>query len=221
MSSRRAAVVALVAIALAACTAAPGAGPVEPTTSGTSPTAATQPVETATPSAAPGTTPAPEATPTSTPEPTPKPTPEPTPVPVPPKPTGISFSYCCGLGGDGRSGVSWTKPRTKGIEIRVYGVTRCFPADGGADESCIRPNTALPGAIRILLASAPASKGGVTWVQGETDTGDCAYEFVSQDGTTFYSVVLAAYGASGHSKFAIADPGWYNIEEDSGCTPID
>ena len=77
--------------------------------------------------------------PTTQPVATPKRTP--TPVPVPPEPTGVQLqleeveSECdsnpadtCAIG-DYVYTLSWKAPRTKGVEIRVYGVTTCFGED--------------------------------------------------------------------------------------------
>jgi nucleoid-associated protein YgaU len=218
MGTPRCAFLALIGVTVLACS--PGATSVDPTTLATGIAEVTRPPVTATPavtpeSAAPTGPATSQATsapvsPTSTPV-------SPTSAPVPPKPSGIDFEYCCGLGGDGVSRLRWEQPRTDGTEIRVYGVTTCFPAGDQSDESCLREHTALPDDIRILLARGPASKGEVAWPQGEGDGEDCTYEFLSEAGTSFYAVVASAYGASGHSIFAIADEGYVDVTE--ACTP--
>jgi hypothetical protein len=210
MSGRRTAVVVLVAVALAACSAAPATQP-------TSVAEITRPPITATPAVTPKPEPPTEPpTHAATPKPTPSPTAKPTSTPVPPKPSGLDFGYCCGLGGDGVSSLAWDKPRTKGVEIRVYGVTTCFPARDRSVDTCLREHVTLPDGIGVLLAKGPASTGGLSWQQGEGDDDRCAYEYLSKDGTSFYSVVVAAYNATDHSAFAIADRGYYDTE---ACAP--
>jgi hypothetical protein len=201
MSGRRTAAVALLAVAVAACDA--GITPVQPVA----------PVLV---------TPAPtvEAIASGVPSPTakarPTPSPKPTPLPVPSKPTGVKLdmedeAICFDNGdlcaiGDSIFRMSWATPRTKGVVIRVYGVTKCFDKDASGariDDHCLRKHTPLPSSVRVLLTDVPASKGKVTWRMvpgrglGET-----------RDGVPIYSIVLAGYNADGgHSIFAIADAG--------------
>jgi len=152
--------------------------------------------------------------------PGPAPTPSgpiPTPVPVPPKPTGVSFDETR-MGDDAPSTeitqtVSWGAPRSAGVEIRVYGVTECVakPANPSPDTHgpCLVEHTRLPESVRTLLATAPASDGVASWTW--IGTFDCevglAYD---PSGPAYHAVVLAAYSASDHSIFAIAEPGrWW------------
>jgi hypothetical protein len=202
MSARQASLVVIVGVILAACSAT-GA----PSLSGALDTAAS----TSTPSTVPPapTAPVASAGPTAAPTPTREPTPtaDPTPQPTPAKPTGAkvkfdSWSFCdpspmglCEVAGFEYT-AKWKAPRTKGVQIRVYGVTECFANDvDGAmiDGWCLRPHTELPSSVLVLLAKAPASKGSVTW---RRDVGDP---------DEYDSIVLAAYDAEGrHSIFAIA-----------------
>ena len=143
--------------------------------------------------------------------------PAPTTAPVPPKPTGVTFDET--RAGEEASSteitqtVRWEGPRSDGVEIRVYGVTECVarPADPAPDTSgpCLVVHTPLPEGVRTLLATAPASGGVASWTW--TGTFDCevglAYD---PTGSPYHSIVLAAYGASDHSIFAIAEPGsWW------------
>lgn len=203
MSGRRAALVAGMCAMLAACA---GAGPTP-----------SDPVGVASPHATPSL--ASVTPPPTTVAATPTPEPTPTPKPVPAKPTGVKLDYesesMCDPSPEGlcevsgfKYTVSWKTPRAKGVEIRVYGVTKCFGwhSDGTIiDGWCLREHTALPKSELALLAKAPASKGTVTWRMNEpgyldgTMKGDAYYL-----GDPFYSVVLAAYDADGdHSIFAI------------------
>jgi hypothetical protein len=109
--------------------------------------------------------------------------------------------------------VTWRTPRTEGIEVRVYGVTKCLaePNDPPPDTSgpCLVVHTALPASVRTLLATAPASDGAVSWTWTE-ETGCTIGLAFDPDGPVYYAVVLAAYSSSGHSIFAIANPGgWW------------
>jgi hypothetical protein len=178
-------------------------------------------------------TPAPDVTPTASPSititpasPSPsataQPTAEPTPLTVPPKPTGVTFDQQVRESDDGQVAtitqiVRWGAPLSQGVEIRVYGVTECIaePADPppGTSGPCLVVHTPLPASVRTLLATVPASDGVVswTWTQWpfECDTPNPAYD----PDRPYRAIVLAAYGASDHSIFAIAHPGgWWRPE---------
>jgi hypothetical protein len=219
MAASRHALVALLAIAIAACGA--GAAPVNPATQPTTVSKVTLPPVTA----APAVTRDPPTEP-----PTPKHTPKPTPIPVPPKPTGLKFdeeieAICtddpremCGIG-DSTYTLSWKAPRTKGIEIRVYGLLECLsrpenPPDS-SDGPCLVEGTKLPSSAKNLIAKAKASVGVVSWKADQSAAGcDMAEQILGPDGEVFYAIVLAAYNtAEKPSVFAIAAPGeWWTPE---------
>jgi hypothetical protein len=149
---------------------------------------------------------------------TPRPAPTPTAVRVPPKPSGVRFDEQTRVSDDESAAeitqrVTWKSPRTAGVEIRVYGVTECIaepasprPATSGP---CLVEHTALPDSVRTLLASAPASAGVASWTW--TQQTGCEVGLANDpDGPRYHAVVLASYSASGHSIFAIAEPGeWW------------
>ncbi len=209
MAAPRGVLLALLGIALASC--GPVAASVNPATQPTGVARVTQPPVTA----------APGVTPELFPHPPPSLTPKP--IPVPPKPTGLELTLACGWGPDDEGGcdtgtdggvLTWQKPRTKGVEVRVYGVTKCFRTDA-PNGPCLREHTLVPSKIRVLLAKGPASKGGLSFFQtlfAHTKDG-CEYGYRSEDGTAFYAIVVAAYNASGPSVFAIADEGRYDSDE--------
>jgi hypothetical protein len=100
--------------------------------------------------------------------------------------------------------VSWKAPRTEGVEIRVYGVTRCLGTNAAGapiDGACLREGTRLPPSALVLLAAVPASDGRTTVrlqpsARGLADT---------EGGEKVYSVVLGAFGDAGdQSVMAIA-----------------
>lgn len=148
----------------------------------------------------------------------PQPAPEVTPVLEPPKPSGVKFDEQVRVSGDERfavftQSVSWRTPRTEGIEIRVYGVTKCLaePEEPPPDSNgpCLVVHTALPTAVRTILATASASDGVASWTWTEEAGCDIGTAF-DPDGRAYYAVVLAAYTASAHSVFTIAEPGgWW------------
>ena len=196
--------------------ASPGAGSLAPDTTSPSPLA------TPSPQTAP-----PQATPSPTAEPTSRPTPKPTPVPLPPKPSGVKFgmqdeAICgdpratCGIG-DRIVTVSWKAPRTQGVEVRVYGITKCLGTDSDGlmiDGRCLREHTTLPSSVMTLLARVPASKGKVTLSMIPSGSGlaDTAR------GKEVYSIVLAAYNsAAEHSIFAIAATQGYCEVTETPC----
>lgn len=210
MVGSRVVLAAILGAVLAACDAGVASSP-PPVASRTD-----VPDLTVTPSAASATaatTPA-SPSPSSTPQPTPKPTPD----PGPPKPTGLNFDTQVRVSDDETVAeltqtVTWRTPRTEGIEIRVYGVTKCLaePRDPPADTSgpCLVEHTALPASVLTLLATASASDGVVSWTWTEETGCNIGLEY-DPDGIPYYAVVLAAYSASRHSIFAIAEPGgWW------------
>jgi hypothetical protein len=106
--------------------------------------------------------------------------------------------------------VRWGAPVSEGVEIRVYGVTECVakPAkpSPGTYGPCLVEHTPLPASVRTLLATAAASDGVVSWTW--TGTFDCEVGLAYDPrGPAYHAIVLAAYSASGHSIFAIAEAG--------------
>ena len=213
MVGGRAVLAAILAGVLAACGA--GAGP------STAPAAPATPNETIIPAAA---SPTETATPVSpSPSPAQRPTPEPTPVPVPPKPTAVKFDEQVKELADGRHSITytvkWGAPRAKNVEIRVYGVTECLarpaPLPAVADSGpCLVEHTLLPASVLKRLATAPASDGAVSWTwTGDLPECDVGWHGMGQGESLYSAVALAAYGASGHSIFAIAQPGeWVSVD---------
>ena len=215
MTVLRAVLPAILGVSLAACGA--GAAPADP---------APQPTATAQVTSPPVT-----AVPAVTPEPTTNaPTPEPTPAPPPPKPTGVKFvddeRECVEGNDDDDDGclrakytqwVLWKAPRTKGVEIRVFGVTECLAIPEhpkpGANGPCLVKGTNLPSSVRTLLARAPASAGWVSWswtVEGDEGC-DIYYPVgTAPDGRTYDAVVVQAFSETDRSTFTIAEPGWWS-----------
>ena len=191
--------IVLIGVACSAPASAPTASPTPAAAASTSPAATDSPRS-------------PSAAPTS------RPSPKPTPVPVPPKPTGVKFDVQGVESDDGSVAeitqtVTWRAPRSEGVEIRIYGVTECIaePKDPapGTSGPCLVKHTRLPASVRTLLGTAPASDGVVSWTWTQ-ETG-CDIGLANDpDGPLYHAVVLAAYSVSGHSIFAIAEPGgWW------------
>ena len=207
MTFGRALLVASFALVLTACAAS---GVPSPSAIALAPSATTPADATDAPQS-----PGPLPTPMS---PTASPSPKPTPNPPPPKPTGVKFDTQVRPNADESVAeitqtVTWQAPRTNGVMISVYGITKCIaqppnpsPATSGP---CLVEHTPLPASVRRLLATAPASDGSASWTWSE-ETG-CDVGLPNKpDGPAYYAVVLAAYSASDHSIFAIAEPGgWY------------
>lgn len=170
-------------------------------------TATATPGQTDSPTGAPAATTAPTNAPTATAPPTVAPTtavapPPPTAVKVTEKDSNASSADRVKV----TITVSWKHPAPKGVTIRVYGVTACMPPGGNYDRPCLVKGTQVPADVRDLLAEAPASRGSVswTWPNWEVDVGVAIHK-----GTTYYSYVVAAYTATGHSKFIIAKTSKY------------
>ena len=231
MSGRQATVIAILGVILAACGA--GAQPTGSTQGNAAPTGGPSALTVASPTL---TTPTPAVTETpvttvaATPTATLGPTPTAAGARVPPKPTGVKLrardrcvSESCHRYKHTRT-VTWESPLTKGVEIRVYGVTKCVsrPADPkpGTDGPCLVKHTRLPASIRTLLATAPASAGKVTWTWIDEGDPGCDLTFpigATPDGEYYYAVVVAAYSTSGHSIFTVAQSGtWVEPDPESG-----
>jgi hypothetical protein len=138
--------------------------------------------------------------------------PDPSEVPValaPPPPTAVKMttkgSDPGGVGYDTRLRVtiSWKEVAPKGTEIRVYGVTKCFAPPAGGP--CLVEHTPLPESVRELIATAPASKGSVSWTWPNWE--DVGGAVMAHGSTIYEAVVIAAYNADGHSKFIIVESG--------------
>lgn len=203
-SHSRLAITIIAGLVVGACTSAvtPAPSSAPPSTAAPSPTV---PAVTASPS------------PTATP-----PAPDPTPDPLPPKPTGVTFEQEVHVDdvGVGRitQTVTWQAPLSAGVEIRVDGVIECIsePADPGPGTHgpCLVVRTPLPASLRTRLATASASDGVVSWTWTHV-MADCGEPELLYDpgGPAYHAVVLAAYGAAGHSIFAIAEPGgWWRAD---------
>jgi len=223
MNAKRHAASLLLGALLAACAGTPTSPPPAGSPSAPSPITITTSGPTIAPSASPAaTSPTPQATPL--PELTPSaaslPPPSPTPDSVPPKPTGATFHEdveCldpeCHKA-ETTQAVTWRTPRTKGVTIRVYGVTECLaePAHPklGTSGPCLVTHTRLPASVRTLLAKAPASAGKVSW-SWATEIGCDISPFSSDpNGPLYVAVVLAAYNKSGQSIFTIAESGHWS-----------
>jgi hypothetical protein len=145
-----------------------------------------------------------------TPRQTPRPSPTPKPLAVPPAPSRATFKITYPSETTNKMTVTWTGPRSKGIEIRVYGVTACIamprsPSEG-SDGPCLVEHTPLPDWVRKLIAKAPASNGKVSWTWPNwEDIGSSVA--MSPDGTAYEAIVIAAYNKAGHSKFIIVNAG--------------
>jgi hypothetical protein len=234
MNAKRRAVSLLLGVLLAACagkpTSPPPAGSPHAAVSAT-PVATSEP--TIAPSAMPAATiPTPPATPSPVLTPSaaspPPLSPTPTPTLAPPKPTGATFheDADCLDANCGRARLTqtviWRTPRTEGIEIRVYGVMKCLaePKDplAGTSGPCLVEHTALPSSVRTLLATVPASDGVASWTWTEETGCNIGLEN-DPDAPPYYAVVLAAYSASRHSIFTIAEPGawWRPGPDDIVC----
>ncbi len=121
--------------------------------------------------------------------------------------------------------VLWKAPRTKGVEIRVFGVIGCpaMPKHPKPDTSgpCLVKGTKLAASVRTLLAKAPASAGWVSWswTQEEAECDPFAPAGIAPDKRPYEAIVVQAFSAQDRSSFAIAEPGhwWVPNEADMIC----
>jgi hypothetical protein len=219
MVGSRAALGALLGVILTACS--PGAQPTPSSAVVTDPTSAPAVAEATTDPVAPS--------PTTSPSPMATPKPTPTPVTVPPKPSGVTFGVSAreikhGDDYELTYTVTWRKPRTNDVEIRVYGVLGCLsmPDDMPYNSSgpCLVKGTTLPKGALKLIGTAKASEHVVSW-KARSSWGGCdiAEYFLGPNKESYSAIVLAAYNPAGHSVFAIAEPGewWMGGPEDMPC----
>lgn len=210
MTFGRALLGAILALVLTACatSSAPSPSPMALATS--APSATTPPAATDSPQSL--------SPPPASNSPAPTTSPKPPPNPPPPKPTGVEFDTQVHANADKSVAeitqtVTWRAPRTNGVTISVYGITKCIgqPANPSPATSgpCLVEHTPLPASVRRLLATTPASAGSASWTWSEEIGCDIGLPN-APDGPAYYAVVLAAYDASDHSIFAIAERGgWY------------
>jgi hypothetical protein len=222
MARGRAALAVILASVIAACGASVPPSPAQvPTVTDPITTASASPTSTASPSqAATGSPRSPD------PAPTPQPGSTPTAVPVPPKPTGVSFDEKR-VGDDASTTeitqtVTWEATQSENVIVRIYGVTECVARppkpSPNTQGPCLVEHTPLPESVRTLLATARASDGAASWTW--TGTFDCEVGLAYDPrGPAYHAVVLAAYSPSGHSIFAIAEPGewWEPGPDDIVC----
>ncbi len=164
------------------------------------------------PSAGPTPTPASAASSPAT-SSSPIPKPQATPLVPPLSPTHVTFTVkpigqkdSTGYYPNSRRTVTWTEATGMGIEMRVYGVTKCLiPAKPSGPNPCLVPHTSLPSADLKLIAKAPAEQGSVSWVWPSTELLGEAFD---ADGhQAYYAIVIAAYNAAGPSRFVIVGTG--------------
>ena len=143
----------------------------------------------------------------------------PMPVPVPPKPTGATFHEdvnCLDAGcneAKTTQTVTWRTPRTKGVTIRVYGVTECLAQTGPpkAGRERAMPRHAHASCRRRSAGCSPRprrSAGQVSWSWTAGDRVRHQPVWLSTPtGPGTSPSFVAAYNASGQSIFTIAEPG--------------
>jgi hypothetical protein len=138
------------------------------------------------------------------------PTPRTTPLGPPPPPTAVAFTTADDPSGGGYGTtttttttmtVTWKEAPATGVEVRVFGVTKCLPPPGLDSAPCLVEHTPLPPSDLVLIAKAPASRGKVSWTWPAW--GDIGGNIAVHGNTSFASFVVAAYNAAGHSKFVI------------------
>lgn len=155
-------------------------------------------------------------------EPTATATPEPTTADLPPTPTGVAFHIDASEDDTGQYAqiteeVTWRAPRTPGLEMRVYGVTKCLAEPAVlptivSSGPCLVEHAALPAAVRTLLGTAPAESGVIRWHWTEESGCSVGLEY-DPNGPAYVAIVIAAYNGSAHSIFAIAEPGLWVVDD--------
>lgn len=137
--------------------------------------------------------------------PTAAPTPRPTPA-LPRQPTGVDMTMDgrdpegAGFATEITTTITWNVPQTAETEIRVYGVNACFAKHD--QDPCLVLGTPLPAGSLELIAEAPGRAGKVSWTWPAWD--DIGGAVIgAPDGSTYDSLVVAAYNAAGHSTFTI------------------
>ncbi|HEY7970473.1 MAG TPA: hypothetical protein VID95_10800 [Candidatus Limnocylindrales bacterium] len=124
---------------------------------------------------------------------------------APPAPADVTWSQTPALGfgiGTTTMTVTWKEPATASATIRVYGVTACLNPPGTDNVPCLVVKTLLPDKALILVATAPATQGHVSWTW--PSWGNIGQALAVHGSDTYYAFVVGAYTAAGHSKMIIA-----------------
>jgi len=204
MDIRRSTTILVLGLVLTGCGSAASVPPTASIAPSPAPTAAAvesgSPAESSSPVAAPTASPAAD------------PTPAPSVAAVPAKPTGVTFDRADSQtieaeGGDTTMTVTWSGPRTEGVEIRVYGITECLSGKTASgdlkDGPCLVEHAALPASSMKLIAKAPSTDGTLSWTWPQWENIGSSL-MMGPDGTAYESVVVGAYNEAGNSVFTIA-----------------
>jgi hypothetical protein len=164
----------------------------------------------------PGPTASPEPSQPSSPEPQPTYVPQPQPslalvaAGSPAIPTKVRFDFLtqvCDLGPGQTCAwfrVGWLESNPAGATIRVYAVTTCLhvPTASAGKASCLETGDTIPEASLVLLGTAPAAVGTLSF---RLDVGETfGLGFLPAYGPSVYAVVVQAVNAQGGSLFAFA-----------------
>jgi hypothetical protein len=96
--------------------------------------------------------------------------------------------------------VTWTQANPAGVTVKAYAVTKCL-----AKPHCLKATTVIPAADLVLVGSAAASKGSLTFVVGGGESNGDGWMKGSGGTTLFvYAVVVQASSASGKSSLVTA-----------------
>jgi len=100
-----------------------------------------------------------------------------------------------------RDKIAWTSPDGYATEFRLYGVIGCPNASPETDgAACLVEHTSLPSGSLDLIKKAGSRSRSMTLETTFTPDASCGVMFWCG---TYGALVLSAYNAYGHSKFAI------------------
>ena len=100
---------------------------------------------------------------------------------------------------------AWHENNPSGVTIRVYAVTACLhsPTVEMPNEHCVVDGDVLPTASLVLVGTAPASSGSLSFTLAAGAPGPIGW--LLGGGPSIFAIVLQAVDEHGGSAFAIAD----------------
>jgi hypothetical protein len=100
---------------------------------------------------------------------------------------------------------AWQEDSPTGVTVRIYAVTACLhsPTADVPTEHCVLDGDVLPTASLVLIGTAPASAGSLSFDLVAGAPGQIGW--LPGGGPAIFAIVLQAVDGHGGSAFAIAD----------------
>lgn len=130
-------------------------------------------------------------------------------APAPPTGTGLDYpaDQCSSVNPNESCQwlrVTWREGNPSGVTVRVYAVTACLhtPTASKPNVNCIAEGDTIPSASLLILGTAPASTGSLSFVLVPGGEGS-EFGSLPEGGPNVQAIVLQAVNTHGGSPFAI------------------